>query len=34
VRMHGGKPRKGVTKQTDVLIVGELGWRTWLAPSR
>ena len=26
VRMHGGKPRKGVTKQTDVLIVGELGW--------
>ena len=26
VRKHGGKPRKGVTKQTDVLIVGELGW--------
>ena len=26
VRQHGGKPRKGVTKQTDVLIVGELGW--------
>jgi tetratricopeptide (TPR) repeat protein len=26
VREHGGKPREGVTKQTDVLIVGELGW--------
>lgn len=26
VRKHGGKPREGVTKQTDVLIVGELGW--------
>ena len=26
VRKHGGRPRKGVTKQTDVLIVGELGW--------
>jgi NAD-dependent DNA ligase len=26
VRVHGGKPREGVTKQTDVLIVGELGW--------
>jgi tetratricopeptide (TPR) repeat protein len=26
VRSHGGKPRKGVTKHTDVLIVGELGW--------
>ena len=26
VRTHGGKPREGVTKQTDVLIVGELGW--------
>jgi tetratricopeptide (TPR) repeat protein len=26
VRAHGGKPREGVTKQTDVLIVGELGW--------
>ena len=26
VRQHGGKPREGVTKQTDVLIVGELGW--------
>jgi tetratricopeptide (TPR) repeat protein len=26
VRKHGGKPREGVTKATDVLIVGELGW--------
>jgi tetratricopeptide (TPR) repeat protein len=26
VRKHGGTPREGVTKQTDVLIVGELGW--------
>ena len=26
VRDHGGEPREGVTKQTDVLIVGELGW--------
>jgi tetratricopeptide (TPR) repeat protein len=26
VREHGGTPREGVTKQTDVLIVGELGW--------
>jgi hypothetical protein len=26
VRTHGGKPREGVTKRTDVLIVGELGW--------
>src|SRR5262245_32090243 len=26
VRKHGGKPREGVTKQTDILIVGELGW--------
>jgi len=26
VRTHGGKPREGVTTQTDVLIVGELGW--------
>jgi tetratricopeptide (TPR) repeat protein len=26
VRKHGGQPREGVTKQTDVLIVGELGW--------
>jgi tetratricopeptide (TPR) repeat protein len=26
VRDHGGTPREGVTKQTDVLIVGELGW--------
>ncbi len=26
VRKHGGKPREGVTRQTDVLIVGELGW--------
>ncbi len=26
VRKHGGKPREGVTKTTDVLVVGELGW--------
>jgi tetratricopeptide (TPR) repeat protein len=26
VRQHGGKPREGVTKTTDVLVVGELGW--------
>ena len=26
VRKHGGRPREGVTKRTDVLIVGELGW--------
>jgi tetratricopeptide (TPR) repeat protein len=26
VRKRGGKPREGVTRQTDVLIVGELGW--------
>lgn len=26
VRKHGGKPREGVTRQTDVLVVGELGW--------
>jgi tetratricopeptide (TPR) repeat protein len=26
VRKHGGKPREGVTKATDVLIVGEMGW--------
>lgn len=26
VRRHGGKPREGVTKNTQVLIVGELGW--------
>jgi tetratricopeptide (TPR) repeat protein len=26
VRKHGGKPREGVTKQTDVLVVGALGW--------
>jgi tetratricopeptide (TPR) repeat protein len=26
VRGHGGTPREGVTKRTDVLIVGELGW--------
>ena len=26
VRKHGGKPREGVTRQTDVLIVGQLGW--------
>ena len=26
VRAHGGKPREGVTKRTDVLIVGEFGW--------
>lgn len=26
VRRHGGKPRQGVTKDTGILIVGELGW--------
>jgi tetratricopeptide (TPR) repeat protein len=26
VREHGGTPREGVTKQTGVLVVGELGW--------
>lgn len=26
VRQHGGSPREGVTKKTDVLIVGEFGW--------
>jgi tetratricopeptide (TPR) repeat protein len=26
VREHGGQPREGVTKQTGVLVVGELGW--------
>jgi len=26
VRIKGGKPREGVTKETGVLIVGELGW--------
>ena len=26
VPTHGGKPREGVTKQTNVLIVGEFGW--------
>ena len=26
VRERGGTPREGVTKQTDVLVVGELGW--------
>jgi tetratricopeptide (TPR) repeat protein len=26
VREHGGVPREGVTKQTGVLVVGELGW--------
>jgi tetratricopeptide (TPR) repeat protein len=26
VRARGGTPRRGVTKQTDILIVGELGW--------
>ena len=26
VRRYGGKPREGVTRQTTVLIVGELGW--------
>lgn len=26
VRKNGGKPRRGVTKTTDVLIVGQLGW--------
>jgi tetratricopeptide (TPR) repeat protein len=26
VREQGGTPREGVTKQTDVLVIGELGW--------
>ncbi len=26
VRERGGRPREGVTKQTGVLVVGELGW--------
>ncbi len=26
VKKHGGKPREGVTRKTDVLVVGELGW--------
>ena len=26
IRRHGGMPRRGVTKNTDVLVVGELGW--------
>jgi len=26
VKKQGGKPREGVTKTTDVLVVGELGW--------
>ena len=26
VRKHGGKPREGVTRKTNVLVVGELGW--------
>jgi tetratricopeptide (TPR) repeat protein len=26
VRRHGGKPREGVTRDTGVLVVGELGW--------
>jgi tetratricopeptide (TPR) repeat protein len=26
VRRKGGSPRRGVTKQTSVLVVGELGW--------
>src|ERR1700731_3803986 len=26
VRERGGTPREGVTKRTEVLIVGELGW--------
>jgi tetratricopeptide (TPR) repeat protein len=26
VREYGGKPREGVTRQTGVLVVGELGW--------
>jgi hypothetical protein len=26
VRKRGGVPRRGVTKQTSILVVGELGW--------
>src|SRR5216684_7642791 len=26
VRQHGGTPRRGLTKTTGILVVGELGW--------
>src|SRR5437773_7736631 len=26
VRKHGGTPRRGVTKSTSLLVVGQLGW--------
>src|SRR5436305_3456226 len=26
VRAHGGIPRRGLTKKTAILVVGELGW--------
>src|SRR3989442_12249312 len=26
VRQHGGTPRRGLTKKTGILVVGELGW--------
>ncbi|MEZ5786990.1 MAG: tetratricopeptide repeat protein [Xanthobacteraceae bacterium] len=26
IRSRGGTPRQGVTRQTDILVVGELGW--------
>ena len=26
VRRHGGTPRRGLTRKTGVLVVGELGW--------
>jgi hypothetical protein len=26
VRKHGGTPRRGVTKTTSLLVIGELGW--------
>src|SRR5574341_2106686 len=26
VRKHGGTPRRGLTKKTSVLVVGQLGW--------
>ena len=26
VRGNGGTPRRGLTRKTDILVVGELGW--------
>jgi NAD-dependent DNA ligase len=30
VRQHGGTPSEAVTRQTNVLVVGELGWPSWM----